>query len=145
MSELNPSLEYLFETAQYCEAVNSFNSQKWYEAHDLFEELWFEAMGELRELLQGIIQISVAEYHLENGNAKGSVLLMAEGLNHLHTSQSLSIGYDLVFLCDVVRKRLSALQHQMNPTDLPKPFLTPMVHVELTSSNPMFSSSCDSK
>lgn len=47
MSELNLSQEFIFETAPYLEAVYSFNSQKWYAAHDLFEELWFEATGEL--------------------------------------------------------------------------------------------------
>jgi hypothetical protein len=145
MSELNLSQEFIFETAPYLEAVYSFNSQKWYAAHDLFEELWFEATGELRELLQGLIQVSVAEYHLENGNTKGSILLMAEGLNHLHASQSLAIGYDLVLLRDVVRNRLSSLQNQVNPIDFPKPNLTPLAHLASLTRNPSLSSTCECK
>jgi len=139
MSELNQSQEFIFETPPYLEAVDSFNSQKWYAAHDLFEELWFEATGELRELLQGIIQVSVAEYHLENGNTNGSILLMAEGLNHLYASQFLAIGYDLFLLRDVVRERLSALQNQVNPTDLPKPNFTPMARSASMCRNPILS------
>ena len=145
MSELNLVQELNFETPAYVEAINSFNAQRWYRAHDLFEELWFEATGELRELIQGIIQISVAEYHLENGNTNGSILLMAEGLNHLCSTQSLAIGYDLVFLYDVVRKRLSALQNQMNPADLPKPNLIPITYIEFTRSNPVASTTCESR
>ncbi|MGA1713487.1 MAG: DUF309 domain-containing protein [bacterium] len=116
------SPEY-FTSSPFCEAVHSFNARNWYHAHDQFEELWHNASGEIRELLQGIIQISVAEYHLENGNTRGSTLLMAEGLNHLESFTSLGVGYDLVLLHDLVRKRLSALQNQTDPSSLPKPYL----------------------
>ena len=110
----------------FTHAISYFNRGQWYAAHDLFEELWHEAMGDLRELLQGIIQISVAEYHLENGNSRGSLLLMAEGLNHLEASHSLDIGYDLASLKDIVSRRLVALQEQLDPADIPAPSLKPV-------------------
>lgn len=123
MSKLQPSPLKYFASGCFVEAVNSFNSEEWYKAHDLFEELWHQASGEIREFLQGIIQISVAEYHLENGNAIGSTLLMAEGLNHLDASESLAVGYDLAFLRNIVRERLFALQNQTDPSAFPKPYL----------------------
>ena len=123
MTELQPSLSESFSSSPFFDAVNSFNSQKWYVAHDLFEDLWHQASGEMRELLHGIIQISVAEYHLENGNSRGSTLLMAEGLNHLDASKSLTVGYDIAFLRKLVKDRLSALQNQTDPSAFPKPYL----------------------
>ena len=123
MSELHPDTSTSLASSHLLEAVNSFNSEKWYLAHDLFEELWHQSSGDFRELLQAIIQISVAEYHLENGNTRGAILLMAEGLNHLLATASLRVGYDLVFLRDLVRERLSALQNQKDPSALPKPYL----------------------
>ena len=123
MPELNPNTSASFASSRFLEAVNSFNSEKWYLAHDLFEELWHQASGDIRELFQAIIQISVAEYHLENGNTRGAILLMAEGLNHLLATASLRAGYDLVFLRDLVRQRLFALQNQKDLSALPKPYL----------------------
>jgi predicted metal-dependent hydrolase len=132
MSEFIPDQIDLFLKPSYTTAIIHFNSQQWYAAHDGFEELWYEASGDLRELLQGIIQVSVAEYHLDNGNTRGSILLMAEGLNHLDSSQSLVTGYDLARLRDLVRQRLCALQSQVDLVDFPKPHLSPMDSVDLS-------------
>ena len=124
LSELNQDQVDLFLRPPYSEAVIHFNSQDWYAAHDRFEELWYEASGDLRELLQGIIQVSVAEYHLDNGNTTGSILLMAEGLQHLDSSQSLATVYDIDGLRNLVRKRLSALQCQVDLAGFPRPHLS---------------------
>jgi hypothetical protein len=115
--------EDLRRDQRYKNAVHLFNQHEWYSAHDAFEELWHESQGGMRMLLQGIIQISVAEYHLDNGNMRGSILLMAEGLNHLLSSDSFDPGFDLTCLETIVRQRLSALQSGQCPTHLPLPVL----------------------
>lgn len=115
--------EWLLSDVRYAKAVEMFNAELWYAAHDLFEELWHESFGRIRELLQGIIQVSVAEYHLENGNTRGSILLMAEGLQHLERSEILEAECGLNSLRDVVRSRLSCLQNQLEPNPLQKPSL----------------------
>jgi predicted metal-dependent hydrolase len=115
--------EFLLGDLRYTHAVQLFNSHQWYPAHDAFEELWHESQGILRSLLQGIIQISVAEYHLENGNLRGSILLMAEGLNHLKSSSFPALGLDLDRLIDIVCSRLSALQAGTDLIKLPLPSL----------------------
>ena len=43
-----------------------FNSSQWYKSHDVFEEIWHETGGPERQLLQGILQVAVAELHLES-------------------------------------------------------------------------------
>ena len=45
-----------------------FNSCQWYKSHDVFEEIWHETGGPERQLLQGILQVAVAQVHLENSN-----------------------------------------------------------------------------
>ena len=118
--------ELLLGDLRYTHAIQLFNSHQWYAAHDAFEELWHESQGCLRSLLQGIIQVSVAEYHLENGNFRGSTLLMAEGLNHLKSSSfpGLEIGLDR--LINIVCCRLSALQTGTDLVNLPLPSLQPI-------------------
>ena len=45
-----------------------FNSCQWYKSHDVFEEIWHETGGPERQVLQAILQVAVAQLHLENSN-----------------------------------------------------------------------------
>ena len=109
--------------ARFLRGIDAFNAQQWYVAHDQLEELWHESSGEMGELLQGLIQVSVAEYHLENNNVRGATILMAEGLNHLISLSPLDIGYDLDHLRDLVTSRLSHLHNDCHLDDAQKPTL----------------------
>ena len=40
-------------------ALSLFNNHKWYEAHDAFEEIWNCVDGDERQVIQGILQVSV--------------------------------------------------------------------------------------
>lgn len=113
-------------------AVHSFNTLEWYAAHDEFEELWHESSGDERQALHGMIQVSVAEHHLLNGNHRGSLLLMAEGLNHLQQSSPEILGFDLEALIETVRKRLLRLQSGKTLDDLPVPQLRSVGPVDPT-------------
>lgn len=113
----------LFDDPRWIHGLHLFNSHQWYPAHDALEEIWHETYGSLRSLLQGIIQVSVAEYHLENGNYRGATLLMAEGLNHLKSFSYPLHELNLDCLVEIVSRRLFALQSEMVLVDLPYPSL----------------------
>ncbi|MEB3319258.1 MAG: DUF309 domain-containing protein [Cyanobacteriota bacterium] len=115
----------LVRDERYQHAIRLFNSQEWYAAHDAFEELWHEAVGEERGLFQGIIQIAVAEHHLGNGNVRGSLLLMAEGLSHLQSIPAQDLGFNLQLLRAIAGQRLAGLQTGLEMDDLPLPVLEP--------------------
>ena len=57
----------LFETG-----MSEFNDGRYFEAHDLWEELWHVLRGPDRRYLQALIHLAVGAYHHENGNAKGA-------------------------------------------------------------------------
>lgn len=114
----------LIADPRYEDAIALFNKRQWYAAHDLFEELWHESHGSIRSMLQGIIQLSVAEFHLENSNIRGSILLMAEGLNHLKCLGPLDVSLDLEALIQCASSRLSCLQANEKMLDIPIPFLS---------------------
>jgi predicted metal-dependent hydrolase len=120
----------LLDDDRYQEAINLFNAREWYAAHDAFEELWHESVGEERAVFQGIIQIAVAEHHLRNGNRRGSLLLMAEGLNHLQAAPPQGLGFDLPSLQAIVSQRLAGLQTGQTLDDIPLPVLQPSVPSE---------------
>lgn len=101
-----------------------FNQADWYSCHDSFEELWHETAGPMRPVLQGILQIAVAELHLERGNRRGATLLMGEALGRLRPGPSMALGVDLGSLCAVATDRLLALQSGLDLGGLELPKLT---------------------
>ena len=104
------------------EATFLFNSGDWYACHDCFEALWHETAGPMRPVLQGILQIAVAELHLERGNCRGATILMGEGLGRLKACPPNALEIDLVALINLSMQRLLALQQQrsIEGLDLPR-------------------------
>ena len=90
--------------------MNLFNSCKWYKSHDVFEEIWHETGGSERQILQGILQVAVAQVHLENKNINGATILYGEALGRLKKFQLANLGLDIVGLCKCITKRLEYLQ-----------------------------------
>ncbi len=87
-----------------------FNSCEWYKSHDVFEEIWHETGGPERQVLQGILQVAVAQVHLENSNVNGAIILYGEALGRLKRFQLANLGLDIDGLCKCVSKRLESLQ-----------------------------------
>lgn len=113
----------LLADPRLAEAVALFNDGAWYEAHDGFEALWHETNGPMRVVLQAILQISVAQLHLERGNRHGATVLMGEGLGRLRQSEESVLGLNLAALRARVQPRLEALQRGEDPGTLPEPLL----------------------
>ena len=63
---------------RFQQGVELFNAGEWYAAHDLFEELWHETADPERRSLQGILQVAVAQLHLQRGNRRGATILFGE-------------------------------------------------------------------
>jgi hypothetical protein len=104
-------------------SFRQFNSGEWYACHDGLEALWHETQGPMRQVLQGLLQLAVAELHLERDNKRGAILLMGEGLGRLSGCGSSAIGVDLEPLRASVLARLQRLQAGENVSELPPPCL----------------------
>ena len=90
--------------------MNLFNSCQWYKSHDVFEEIWHETGGPERQLLQAILQVAVAQVHLENSNINGATILYGEALGRLKRFQLSNLGLDIEGLSNCVSRRLEFLQ-----------------------------------
>jgi predicted metal-dependent hydrolase len=60
--------------------VVAFNARDFFEAHDLWEELWRETRGNHRLFYQGLIQTAVGFYHLRNKNYRGACSQLGKAL-----------------------------------------------------------------
>lgn len=56
----------------YLKGIAYFNACEFFEAHEVWEELWKEYSGELRLFYKGLIQAAVALHHFGNGNIRGA-------------------------------------------------------------------------
>ena len=104
-------------------ALSLFNNHKWYEAHDAFEEIWNILDGDERQVIQGILQVSVSQFHLSKGNYNGATILLGEGLGRIKTRTKINLGIDLESFCLCLENLLRKLQYKETLDDDDKPFL----------------------
>ena len=56
----------------YLKGIAYFNACEFFEAHEVWEDLWKSYSGELRLFYKGLIQAAVALHHFGNGNIRGA-------------------------------------------------------------------------
>ena len=96
----------------FLDALNLFNNQKWYEAHDAFEDIWNTLEGDERQIIQGILQVSVSQFHLSKGNLNGATILLGEGLGRIKNRTNIDLGIDLESFCKCLEELLRKLQYK---------------------------------
>ena len=103
------------------EAIDLFNNQKWYEAHDAFEDIWNDLVGDERQIVQGILQVSVSQFHLNKGNLNGAMILLGEGLGRIRDKVSEDLEIDLISFCISLESLLDKLHAEipLNQSDVP--------------------------
>ena len=104
-------------------ALNLFNNQKWYEAHDAFEDIWNNIDGDERQIIQGILQVSVSQFHLSRGNINGATILLGEGLGRIKNRTNINLGIDLKTFCKCIEELLRKLQYREELNEKDKPYL----------------------
>src|SRR5580704_11225495 len=60
--------------------ISHFNAQEFFEAHEVWEEIWLVEAEPEKTFLQGIIQIAAAFHHYCRGNTDGTESLLAAGI-----------------------------------------------------------------
>lgn len=72
-----------------------YNQGRYYECHDVMEEIWLETPGPERKFFQGLLQCAVALHHWGNGNIQGARILYREGIKKLQPFRPQYLGVDL--------------------------------------------------
>jgi predicted metal-dependent hydrolase len=83
------------ERRAFAKGVGEFNRGFFFECHDTLEELWAGVRGPSRDFFQGLIQVSVAFYHLTGGNRAGAASLLRRALGRLGKYPGSYWGFDL--------------------------------------------------
>lgn len=116
----------------YLQGIEYFNDCEFFEAHEVWEELWTEYRGELRRYYQGMIQTAVALHHFGNGNIRGARKVYLSSLGYLEDYRPACQGLDLDnFLAQYERcfKEVLASEEEFPQIDI-DPELIPEIHLQ---------------
>src|SRR5215831_11818627 len=80
---------------RYLAGVLLFNGQAYFEAHEVWEDLWAESYGPERKFYQGLIQAAVGLCHFGNGNLRGAVKLYHSSRAYMDPCGSPFLGLDV--------------------------------------------------
>ena len=96
-----------------------FNDEDYFEAHEVWEDLWSESTGTAHKFVQGLIQMAVGLCHFYNGNLRGALKLYHTSREYLEVCGSSFWGLDLErFLHQHQRCHQKLLEADALPTDL---------------------------
>ena len=96
MSEAVPAPSLADEERRAFEkGVDEFNRGYFFECHDTLEDMWTGLRGPARDFFQGLIQVSVAFYHLGNGNPAGAESMLRRALKRFAPYPDRYFGFDL--------------------------------------------------
>ncbi len=96
---------------RFQEGLRLFKEKKFFECHDVIEELWLETPAEdpYRDLYKGVIQAAAALYQLERKIFSGAVGLYRSSLVYLEKYKPSALGLDVQGLVDEMNKSFKDL------------------------------------
>lgn len=106
-----------------------FNDRKYFEAHEIWEDIWVEASGARHAFLQCLIQVAVALHHASNQNWKGTRKLCSTALGYLEKGRSDSQPIDMDQLKDrILDIELSVQEIEAGRLDAVSAFELPVLN-----------------
>jgi uncharacterized protein len=116
---------------RYLEGIEHFNKCDFFEAHEVWEELWADYSGPSRKFYQGLIQVAVCLHHFGNGNIRGAKKLYFGCRGYLEPYLPRHEGLDLTKLLaelEVCCRDILASQEEFPRIEI-VPDLIPEIHL----------------
>lgn len=80
--------------SRYLAGIVLFNRRDYFEAHEVWENLWMDTPAPEKRFYQGLIQAAVALCHFCNGNLRGAAKLFASSRDYMSKYGSPFLGMD---------------------------------------------------
>ena len=104
--------------------IGLFNRGHFFDAHEVWEDVWRPSRGRRRRFLQALIQVAVGLHHHSRGNLAGARSLLARGGNTLAQYPAVYAGVKLTSLRASLDLWREALAHGRPAPPLPRLSLT---------------------
>lgn len=85
---------------RYLRGIELFNTCEFFEAHEVWEDLWQDYEGPGRRFYQGLIQAAVCLHHFGNGNTRGAIKLYHGSRGYLEPYSPWHEGLDVTRFLD---------------------------------------------
>jgi uncharacterized protein len=117
----------------YLQGIAYFNACEFFEAHEVWEELWKNYSGELRLFYKGLIQAAVALHHFGNGNIRGARKVYRSSRGYLEQYRPVCVGLDVdkflaqfdACFAEVAASEVEFPEIEVNPELIPEISLDP--------------------
>jgi predicted metal-dependent hydrolase len=118
---------------RYLAGILLFNRGDFFEAHEVWEDLWTDCAGLDRSFYQGLIQAAVALCHFCNGNLRGAVKLYHSSHQYMSKYAAHHLGLDNTQFWQQMERCFAELlahpdgSHRVEPDEalIPEVHLTP--------------------
>jgi len=117
---------------RYLEGIEHFNKCDFFEAHEVWEELWADTRGPSRRFYQGLIQVAVCLHHFGNGNIRGAKKLYHGSRGYLeeYRPKYLDLNLDKLFTeLEACCREILESKEEFPKIDI-VPDLIPEIHLE---------------
>ena len=89
--------------------IAHFNREEFYDAHEVWEDVWRESSGPEKKFLQGLIQVAVSFHHHSTGNFVGARSLLVRARRNIEAYQQGSPGIAVPDLLESLNRCQAAL------------------------------------
>jgi len=102
---------------RYLAGILFFNRHLYFEAHEVWEDVWRECSPETRRFYQGLIQAAVALHHWGNGNWRGARRLFQSGRKYMSVYPSGTLGLEVGRFWQEMERVLADVLKEVPPPD----------------------------
>jgi predicted metal-dependent hydrolase len=99
---------------EYVQGIEDFNAGRYFDAHEVWEEIWLRSSAETKLFYQMLIQAAVGLHHYERGNSRGARGMYANVLEKLGRLPPVFMSLDL---SDFSRQFKAALSELIDNND----------------------------
>lgn len=97
---------------RFLEGIRLFNAREFFEAHEVWEDLWHEMTDGNRRFVQSLIQVAVCVYHASNGNALGARRLFASAKRYMLAYGQTHWGVDIPMFWNEMTEAMSEFHQE---------------------------------
>jgi uncharacterized protein len=107
-------------SGDFVRGIALFNGARFFEAHEVLEDVWRSAPAEQKRFWQGLVQLAVAFHHHSTGNRIGMRSVMERGLRNLDSYPNDFCGIRLLSLKHSLEKWRDAMDNMQPAPSLPQ-------------------------
>jgi uncharacterized protein len=109
---------------RFLAGVELFNRGEFFDAHEVWEDLWHECAAADRRFYQALIQAAVAAYHWSRGNATGASRLYHSGRKYMEPYRPVYRGLAVDAFWDALAAHLAGALGEPDAAPVPAPIIT---------------------